>query len=65
VRQQCPEAFGQWIIVSDLQRAYSELTKREGWTELSWCVIGRELGKLTRRRTVKRQGRRYIAYLLR
>lgn len=56
---------GAWIIASDLARTYSELTKREGWTELSWCSIGRELRKLTGRRTVKRQGRRYIAYMLR
>lgn len=65
VRDELPDAVGAWILASDLSRTYSELTKREGWTELSWCSIGRELGKLTRRRTVKRQGRRYIAYMLR
>lgn len=65
VREQCPDAVGSWLLASDLARTYAELTKREGWTELSWCSIGRELGKLTRRRTVKRQGRRYIAYMLR
>ncbi len=65
LREQCPEAVGSWLLASDLSRTYAELSSREGWTELSWCSIGRELGKLTRRRTVKRQGRRYIAYMLR
>ena len=65
LREQCPEAVGSWLLASDLARTYSELTKREGWAELSWCVIGRELGRLTQRRTVKRHGKRHVAYLLR
>jgi len=65
VREQVPDACGAWLLASDLARTYAELAKREGWQPLSWCVIGRELGKLTRRRTLKRNGRRYIAYLLR
>lgn len=64
VREEMPDAVGAWLIASDLARTYSELAQREGWAELSWCVIGRELGKLTRRRTLKRQGRRHVAYLL-
>lgn len=65
VREQVPDAMGAWLLASDLARTYSELAKREGWQPLSWCVIGRELAKLTRRRTVKRQGKRHVAYLLR
>ena len=65
VREEMPDAVGAWLIASDLARTYAELTKREGWRELSWCSIGRELGKLTRRRTVKRHGKRHVAYLLR
>lgn len=64
VREECPEAVGAWLLASDLSRTYSELSKREGWAELSWCSIGRELGKVTKRRTLKRQGRRHVAYLL-
>lgn len=64
VREEMPDAVGGWLFASDLARTYAELAKREGWSELSWCVIGQELGKLTRRRTVKRQGKRHAAYLL-
>lgn len=60
-----PDAKGAWLLASDLARTYHELADREGWTELSWCVIGRELGTMTRRRTVKRAGKRHVAYLLR
>lgn len=65
VREQCPEASGHWLIVEDLSRAYGELAEREGWRPLHWAQIGRELAKLTRRRTVKRAGKRHVAYLLR
>jgi len=65
LREQCPEAAGQWLIVDDLRRTYAELAKRERWSELAWCSIGRELATLTRRRTLKRHGKRFVAYLLR
>lgn len=56
---------GSWVIVGDLQRVYGELAAKEGLTELRWSTIGRELGKLTRRKTVKLHGQRHVAYLLR
>jgi hypothetical protein len=65
VRDEMPDAVGAWILASDLARTYAELTKREGWVELSWCTVGRELGKLTRRRILKRLGKGHVGYLLR
>lgn len=64
IREQCPDAVGMWIVREELARAYAELASREGWTILSWCRIGRELGKLTKRRTVKRNGRKLTAYFV-
>ena len=64
IREQCPDAIGKWIVREELARAYAELAEREGWTALTWCRIGRELGKLTKRQTVKRDGRKLTAYLV-
>lgn len=64
IREQCPDAIGMWIVREELARTYAELAEREGWTALTGCRIGRELGKLTKRRTVKRNGRKLTAYLL-
>lgn len=55
---------GHWLLVQDLSRCYREIAQQEGWPELGWTAIGREMGKLTRRRTIKRHGKRHVAYLL-
>lgn len=65
VRETVPEAQGHWLIVSDLAKSYREIAVQEGWPELRWAVIGRELGKLTKRKTIKKDGKRYVSYLLR
>jgi hypothetical protein len=49
---------------SHLDRAYRELCAQEGWKALSWVAIARALGKLTRRRLLKRNGVRFVAYRL-
>ena len=54
-----------WLIVEDLSRCYLEIAQQEGWPELQWAAIGRELGKLTKKKTIKRHGKRHVAYLLR
>lgn len=64
IREQCPDAVGKWIVREELARAYTELASREGWSILSWCRLGRELAKETKRRTIKRDGRKLTAYLL-
>lgn len=64
IREQCPDAVGMWIVPEELARAYIELASREGWSILSWCLIGRELAKLAKRRTIKREGRKLTAYHL-
>lgn len=55
---------GHWLIASDLARCYEEIATKEEWPILHWSAIGRELAKLTRRKTIKRYGRRHVAYLL-
>lgn len=62
VCDECPEAAGQWVLVADLSRAYAELASRERWALLHWNRLGKELAKLTSRKSVKRAGRRYVAY---
>lgn len=64
VCDECPEAAGQWVLVTDLRRAYAELAGRERWALLHWNRLGTELAKLTARKSLKRAGRRYTAYQL-
>lgn len=62
IAEETPDAIGQWVLKSDLEIVYRQLAEREGWRRLHWNSIAPELGKLTRKRTVKRQGRRCVAY---
>jgi hypothetical protein len=64
IQDECPEKEGSFIPRSHLDRAYRELCDHEGWKALSWVAIARALGKLTRRRLLKRNGVRYVAYQL-
>lgn len=64
VAEQEPEAIGEWVLKCDLELTYRQLAAQEGWDRLHWNQIGAELGKLTRKRTVKQQGRRHVAYLV-
>lgn len=64
IAEHSPDAIGEWVLKSDLEIVYRQLAEREGWSRLHWNRIGAELGKLTRKRTVKRQGRRCVAYLV-
>jgi hypothetical protein len=64
IAEETPDAVGLWVLKSDLEIVYRELAAREGWDRLHWNRIGAELGKLTRKRTVKRHGQRHVAYLM-
>lgn len=64
IGEETPKAIGRWVLKSDLEIVYRQLANREGWPRLHWNRIGKELGKLTRKRTVKQRGRRQVAYLL-
>lgn len=64
IAEETPDAVGQWVLKSDLEIVYHQLAAREGWSRLHWNRIGKELGKLTRKRTVKQRGKRYVAYLI-
>lgn len=56
---------GRWMIVTDLSKCYSEIAQQEGWSELRWAEIGRELAKLTPRKTIKLNRKKHVAYRLR
>ena len=64
IQDECPEKVGSFIPRSHLDRAYRELCDQEGWQALSWMAIARALGTLTRRRLLKRNGVRFVAYRL-
>ena len=64
IQDECPEKVGSFIPCSHLDRAYRELCAQEGWKALSWVAIARALGKLTRRRLLKPNGVRFVAYRL-
>lgn len=64
IEEHTPDAIGQWVLKSDLEIVYRQLAEREGWPRLHWNRIGAELGKLTRKRTVKQHGRRHVAYFI-
>jgi hypothetical protein len=64
IAEETPNAVGQWVLKSDLEIVYRQLATREAWPRLHWNRIGIELGLLTRKRTVKLQGRRHVAYLV-
>lgn len=64
IAAETPDAVGQWVLKSDLEVVYRELAVREGWERLHWNRIGKELGRLTRKRTVKLQKQRHTSYLV-
>ena len=64
IRDECPEKIGSFIPRGHLDRAYHELCDLEGWKALSWMAIARALGSLTRKKLLKRNGARFVAYRL-
>ena len=62
IQEQCPEKVGRYIPHTHLDRTYRELCEREGWKARTWAAIARRLGRITRKRLVKRDGSRFIAY---
>ena len=64
IQDECPEKVGSFIPRSHLDRAYRELCDHEGWKALSWMAIARALGTVTRKKLLKRNGVRFVAYRL-
>ncbi len=66
--EETPEAIGRWVLKSDLEVVYRQLAEREGWPLLHWNRIGKELGKMCRRRQVRMtengKRRRLAAYCI-
>lgn len=64
ISNECPELAGNFVPQSDLEKTYLELCRNERWNPRHWTAIGRQLGTLTARKAVKRNGRRFTAYRL-
>ena len=64
IQDECPEKVGSFIPCTHLDRAYRELCDHEGWKALNWVAVARALGTLTRKRLLKRNGVRFVAYRL-
>lgn len=66
--EETPEAIGRWVLKSDLEVVYRQLAEREGWPQLHWNRIGKELGNMCRRRQVRvtenGKRRRLAAYFI-
>ena len=65
VARHCDHAIGSYVPASDLERFYAVLANERGWEPRSWHIIGRELGKLTKRVSKRSDGRRFMAYKVR
>lgn len=53
---------GKYIKKPQLERMYAEVCVHEGWQPRHWTAIARQLGKLTAKRTTKRNGKKVVAY---
>ena len=53
---------GRYIKKKLLERMYAEFCAHEGWQPRHWTAIARWLGKLTDKRTVKENGKKFVAY---
>ena len=56
------EKMGKYVPQSHLERTYLQMCAQNDWEPRHWTAIGRRLGRLTDRRTVKRDGKRFRAY---
>ena len=62
VQTECPDKMGKYVPQSHLERTYRQMCTQNDWKPWHWTAIGRRLGRLTDRRTVKRDGERFRAY---
>ena len=62
VQIECPEKMGKYVPQSHLERTYRQMCTQNEWKPRHWAAVGRRLGRLTERRIVKRDGKRFRAY---
>jgi len=62
VQTECPDKMGKYVPQSHLARTYRQMCTQNDWKPWHWTAIGRRLGSLADRRTVKRDGKRFRAY---
>ena len=58
----CPHIVGSFVPTADLRGSYFEMCELEGWQSYHWTAVARQLGRLTVKRLLKRQGKRFAAY---
>ncbi len=60
-----PDLIGSYIPHIQLDTVYRrDLCTKRRWSPHKWDAIGRELGKLTDKRIIKRGGKRFACYLI-
>jgi hypothetical protein len=58
-----PELIGRYVPQCELDALYRrDVCRDKGWAPRKWDAIGRELSKLTDKRTIKRCGERFTGY---
>jgi hypothetical protein len=63
IQEECPEYVGGYVPRPDLERFYRrDLCTREGWGPHHWTAIARQLGELTKRKSVRHGGERFVGY---
>ena len=61
IQDECPHLIGKYVPHVDLDGAYREFCEREGWTARHWTAIARQLGEITDKKTLTRNGERFRA----
>lgn len=62
VQEECPQYVGGYIPRPDLEACYRELCAREDWQPRHWTAIARHLGEITRKKSVRDGGERFVGY---
>ncbi len=62
IQTECPHIVGKYVPHLHLERTYRELCERERWKPRHWTSLGRQLGDLTHKKVIKRDGKRFTAY---
>lgn len=63
IQEHCADAIGAYIPCCDLDRFYREdLCALKGWEARHWTAVARQLGTLTHKRSIRRNGQRFVGY---
>ena len=63
IQEYAPETIGAYVPVEDLNKFYrQDVCGLHGWEPRHWTGIARQLGLLARKKMIRQNGRRLIAY---